>query len=54
MTWVEMKTEFFLRSLLPPLVVITAFCFAQLPGAAAQQASENREAAARLPRVAVG
>ena len=58
MTWVEIKTEFFLRSLVSPLVVITAFCFVQLPAAAEQQnapaGGENREADARLPRVAVG
>ena len=54
-TRIKMKTEFFLRNLLCPLVVVAAFCFAQLPAAAAQQAGgEDSEAAARLPRVAVG
>lgn len=53
-----MKTEFSLRRLLSLLATITAFCFAQSPGAAGQQntpaGGQNSDAAARLPRVAVG
>jgi hypothetical protein len=51
-----MKAEFLPRPLLFPIVMIAALCLAQLP-AAAQEApagGNDREAAARLPRVAVG
>jgi hypothetical protein len=58
MAWGEMKTESFLRSRVSPLVVMMAFCFAQLSTAAALQDAPDgggdSGAAARLPRVAVG